>query len=864
MAALMLATPSSQAQTTREHRAVWLSPYLSQGWPNGKFTSESGVETQRNVLSNRLQRFKDQNINVIYFHVRSNCDAVYVSSYEPTSAQIAEGRGGEIVGDPLAMIVEEAHKVGIEVYAWFNPYRYNNNISFGSNPIEYENSHPEWLIKNDRQTTLNPGLEEVTQRICDVITEVVTKYDVDGVVFDDFFYPAGGTTTGESAPDYATYEASKTKLSMADWRRQNVNNMVRRVNQAIKAVKPWMPFGISPAGVANPSTVTSVYNLPPVQGETDWQYNQIYSDPLAWLKGGDIDFISPQIYWTSKFDKLSDWWANAARSFGRHSYPSVDISDFSKGQAEEMIRECGFTREVSGRDRSGFVFFHWGPLINNWENVFGTRKNLADNMALGIWTEKALTPLRPWNNSLKPAMVANVRRDGDNLTWDAVEGMRYTVYAVPEGTEAAFASQREFLDGIAYTNSYAIPREKASGYTFAVAVYDRYGNEYAPLFEGQTAATLPAPSLTYPADASEPGFMFEFAWQSQGVRHIFELADNAEFNASHIIEVAGNTLPVSDLPRLESGRTYYWRVHLSSPNAQHVTSDARSFTASEISFVSPAQDATDQPYDNLEIVWNKAPEGTDYTLTLSDREDMTSPAYTATFHDTDRTVIPARVLFSGHRYYMTVSAVNGKSASTSNITSFTTVEKTDYAAPVFVSPANPGEVVHSNQPLRVAEYSGLRNVEISVSSSASFPTRSTRRYTITDFSGATDPMGECKISSKSLEGGKTYYVRARGGYYTLGSSEIAYTPYAETTFVYSAEAGIGDVSTDSESTAWVDANSVLHFAAGNSLVEVYGLDGRKVFSIPAEGVSADLSALPAGVYLIRVIGACPANIKWVR
>ena len=865
LAALFLATSAfAQTPATREHRAIWLSPYLTSSWPSSKFTDETSVNTQRSILQNRLQKFKDQNVNIIYFHVRAYCDALYKSSYEPTSAQIAAYRGGEIVADPLQMIIDEAHKVGIEVYAWLNPYRYSQNTSYGSNPLEYENAHPDWLIKNSKQTILNPGLEEVKQRIVDIVSEIATNYDVDGIIFDDYFYPQGGTSeSASSAPDYQTYLDSHTSLSIGDWRRQNVNEMVARVYTAIKNIKPWLPFGISPAGIASPAKVTTEYGLPSISG--DWQYNQIYSDPLAWLKQGTIDFISPQVYWPSRFDEVSDWWANAVRKYKRHFYPSVDITDIVTGQTEEYMREALFTREVNGRDNSGFVIFHYANYVNFAEKIYDKRYNFGINFAKGVYTEKALTPIRPWNNDYHFRMTSNVRRNGNTLLWDAVDGCRYTVYAVPAGTEQTFASQREFLDGISYTNSYDIPADKTSGYTFAVAVYDRYGNEYAPLFEGHSANPLPAPVNTFPADGSQPGFMFDFKWQSQGTRHTVELADNPQFdNILASLDVEGCSLPNSAFPKLTTGNTYYWRVSLCSPDATHAVSDPTSFIASEITFTSPADTSTDNPYNNLDIAWTAAAPGTAYTITVATRQDMTGVVYTNTLTDVNHVTIPARVLNSGRTYYMTVSAVNGKASSQSAVNSFTTVNKTDYTTPAFVNPASEGQTIHSNQCISVQPYDGLRSLEIMICADTKFATRSSKKYSFNDFSTSTPELSEVKISSKALVDGKTYYVRTRGTYNTTSGTD-GYTPYVISSFVYSSSAGVDDIAADAPADLYIDADDTLHVPAGTNIVDVYTLTGALVASFPAEGAETlSLSHLPAGQYLITTRATTPRTIKWLH
>lgn len=273
----------------REHRATWMSAYVND-WPSTPITA-GNAETLKKVGLTALDSLQRNNFTTIYYHARVMCDAMYDSKYEPWSSFVSSTRGETPAFDPLAFIVENAHARGLEVYAWLNPYRYLNSESqegWGSagGDKNYENSHPEWLIKwkNGSQTwtILNPALPEVKQRIVDVVADILDKYDVDGIVFDDYFYQNGLPTTYD-ADDYNAYLAEGGTLSQGDWRRENVNDMVRKVNAYIKSTKPWVRFGIGPAGVAaSDADVAAKYGVEPCPG-SDWQYNEIYSDPLAWL-----------------------------------------------------------------------------------------------------------------------------------------------------------------------------------------------------------------------------------------------------------------------------------------------------------------------------------------------------------------------------------------------------------------------------------------------------------------------------------------------------------------------------------------------------------------------------------------------------
>ncbi|MDE6397107.1 MAG: family 10 glycosylhydrolase, partial [Muribaculaceae bacterium] len=375
-----------------------MTPFLNSNWPSSAITA-SNAQSVKNILVKRLEKFKNQNINVIYYHCRAMCDATYESSYEPWSSTVSGKRGQAPAFDPFGYLVEESHKKGIEVYAWINPYRYCSGSKYGEGELNYENSHPDWLISQTKESILNPGLEEVKQRIVDVISEIVTKYDVDGVIFDDYFYTSG-TPMSLDADLYKKYTDGGGKLSQADWRRANINEMVARVNKAIKEIKPWVSFGVGPAGVASPPNVTSEYGLPAAPGGGDWQYSGIYSDPLAWFKQGSIDFMSPQIYWPSRFDALSKWWADAALKYGRHAYPSIDLSAVGTPKVEEVCREIRQTRLVSPADASGLVYFQYATFVNYYEKFDGKSQELGAILGATEYADRALVPLRPWTGSV--------------------------------------------------------------------------------------------------------------------------------------------------------------------------------------------------------------------------------------------------------------------------------------------------------------------------------------------------------------------------------------------------------------------------------------------------------------------------------
>ena len=859
---LVMAAPAANAETqpTREHRGLWLSSFLSSSWPSAPITTSYQTTYQRNYIKKKMLEFKDQNINVIYFHVRANCDAMYRSSYEPWSSKAAGSRGGTPLADPFQILIDEAHAAGIEIYAWLNPYRYSSTSSLygGDNPLNYETSHPDWLVRGADKIYLNPGIPEVTQRIVDIVSEIVTDYDVDGVVYDDYFYPSG-MAADQDSKQYNAYTAAGGTMSLGDWRRSNINDMVKQVSKAIKSIKPYVAFGIGPAGVACPPDVTAKYGLPYVSG--DWQYNSIFSDPLSWLNAGDIDFLSPQIYWPSRFDELSEWYGLVARRFDRHVYPSVTLSDINNVKAAEMIRETYKARKGNTYDTNGMVFFHYAEYVNYTEKYNDVRMSFGELLAQDPFVTKALTPVRTWENVWNPKMVENVALNGTQLTWTEVPGVRYTVYAYPESVgDNGFACQREYLQGISYTNSYIIPSDKISGYKWAVCVYDRYGNEYSAVTVGGTAGAGSKATLTFPVNGENAPEIFSFTWNGDASRYRIEVSDKADM--SHIIalfDVAGNKASSMRLPHLVAGETYYWRVRSLGTNKTDALSDVQSFKGGRIAFTSPADKATGVSATPTLTWTNVGLDDVKYTVNII---DGINTAYTYE-GSTNSVTIPEGVLRTGRTYTATLSTTVEDYTTESESITFTTENRTDYTSPTFTNPAKDGDEIHNNQSLTMQPWSGMASVTVYISTSKTFG-RTAYSVTLRDFETSTKPLGDIKISGKALVDGTTYYCKTRGSYYVDNATKNC-SDSPVMTFVYSATEGVNDITADTTSAAYIDSNATLHTGCGACSVSVYTLTGASAYYGTAD-VDGELSlaSLPTGAYIVRVADSAATAIKWIK
>ena len=855
--ALMTTSVDAQAETTREHRAMWCTPFLNH-WPTAAITS-GNADTHKNILRKRMATYKEQGINVIYYHVRSECDATYKSSYEPWAESVSGKRGTAPAFDPFEFMIQTCHEYGIECYAWINPYRYHTSKdgSHGGGALDYEVTHPEWLMSGKTSNrVLNPAKKEVLERILAVTKEIVTNYDIDGVIFDDYFYPQGGTAENSTAPDWADYQASGTSLSIGDWRRANINNMVGEMNKMIKSVKPYVCFGISPAGKSSPPNVETEYGMPALGG--DFQYNTIYSDPLYWLKHQQLDFVSPQVYWVNEFPKRGEWWIDAAIKFDRHMYISTSPTDYTSDAnagAQAMIDEINMSREFNRQDETGLVYFEYKTFNNYTEKYDGTtRQPLGDILYQYAYHNKALTPLRHWNNVRDPKMTSNVTVSGTTLTWNKVDGMRYTVYAVPTTlSESEFTCQKQYLEQVCYTNSYAIPSDKASGYNWAVCVYDRYGNEYSPLFAGKSVTTAAKPTLTFPVNGEKAPDLFTFAWNGDGTMYRVEMAKDADFTQMvGDAETDEKKVSITALEAtVEAGKTYYWRVISKKPNALDQVSATGSFVASKIAITAPTEAATEVSLTPT-VTWTPI-EGCEFTVEISKASDFEKTVYTATTKNSSVTV-PARTLSSYNDYYVRVTAAKDGITSTSDAVAFKTLEITSFDAPKLARPLSNGVTVFSNEPIEVEPYDGLTSVTIEIATSTAFGRTGKTAYTLSDLEYATKPAGEITISSKKLVDGTTYYVRAQGAYKTAASASKK-TDYSEViSFVYNAGAGVEGVTSD-EAKVYVNSENAVVLADAE-MIEIFNMAGQLVESANVEGLSIfDINHLATGAYVIKVTTA---------
>jgi uncharacterized lipoprotein YddW (UPF0748 family) len=583
----------------REFRAAWIATVWGIDWPQTTGSSASAITTQKKELTDMLDKFQAINMNAVCFQVRSMCDAMYKSSYEPWSGYLTGTRGLDPGWDPLAFLVSECHKRGIECHVWLNPYRFSTGGNWTTDQdVALKNSGTLLSYTSGTTTTtiLNPGLAASRERIVNVCKELVTNYDIDGIIFDDYFYPSG-IPTSSSADDYSLWQSSGTTLSFANWRRANVNQMVKDVFDMVQATKPYVRFGIGPAGVAGTaSTSASAHNVDPCPTGSDWQYSSIFSDPLAWLEQGTIDYISPQLYWktthsTNPFGPLTEWWSYVANHFGRHHYASHSIS-FLTGDGEntttgwaEIAKQISYSRQYNKDNAPGCNFYSAKNISG--PGVSGLGEYLHENM----FQHPALTPCLAWKTKTTYSAPANLKYSAGTLTWTGVDKslVKYSVYAIPSTiTSIADASsstfggiKSDYLLGVTYDPNYTVPAAYQDGYWFAVCVLDGFGNEFeASSINLTQREKAPQTTLISPEEGASMSSDFSFTCTDVSAdTYTLQIASDEAFTSvkysSNKCTTSGaNKVFAFPLSSITNG-TYYWRVVTSKADCNDNASAVR-------------------------------------------------------------------------------------------------------------------------------------------------------------------------------------------------------------------------------------------------------------------------------------------------
>jgi len=393
---ILVGTTFSQNQNPkREFRGAWIATVVNIDWPLNKDTL---VSVQKQNLINQIDSLADAGMNAFFFQIRTECDALYNSNFEPWSYWLTgeQGKAPEPYYDPLQFAIEESHKRGVELHAWFNPYRAVRDTSFYSlDESHVAVQHPEWIISSEKLKMLDPGLPEVRKHILNVMKDVLVNYDIDGIHFDDYFYPYGPKISNEDSLTYLNHSRGITNID--DWRRDNINLLMKQIYEIVKAEKPYVKFGISPFGIVrNEYTGTNGFN----------SYGVIYCDPLNWLENNIVDYITPQVYWEighakADYSKIVPWWSTVTTE--RHLYIGQYSSKMSAPNYEKKKSEIGDQIRLNRSTPNvlGSVYFSAKSITRNWSG-------LADSMKNDWYKNIALPPTMEWIDSIPPVKPENV------------------------------------------------------------------------------------------------------------------------------------------------------------------------------------------------------------------------------------------------------------------------------------------------------------------------------------------------------------------------------------------------------------------------------------------------------------------------
>lgn len=410
-----------QVSHAREFRAAWITSVWNKDWP-----SKAGLSSQQQQAEfiRILEQLQATNFNALILQIRPEGDALYQSSLDPWSNWLTgtQGQAPNPLYDPLAFAIAECHKRNIELHAWFNPYRARTSRNTVNVRPHIAVTNPDVVYEWGTQLWMDPGAKIVQDRTYNVILDVVRRYDVDGIHLDDYFYPY--PIAGQSFPDsktYQTYRNNGGTLSLSDWRRDNVNQLVQRLANGIRATKPHVKFGISPFGIYRPG------QPPQIQGLD--AYEQLYADALKWLQQGWVDYLAPQLYWridppAQSYPVLLNWWASNNPK-QRHLYIGNNIAqlDGKAWELSEIERQIEITRQVTSPEVLGNIFFSMNTLLENREGV-------SDRFRTATYRTPALAPTIPWLTAPTPSIPTGVRPGSSTLSWNpaAAEVRSWTLY----------------------------------------------------------------------------------------------------------------------------------------------------------------------------------------------------------------------------------------------------------------------------------------------------------------------------------------------------------------------------------------------------------------------------------------------------
>lgn len=459
----------------REFRGAWMHTVHQ-----GQYAKQSTAENQA-YLKEQLDLLQQAGCNAVVWQIRPSADALYPSELEPWS-RFLSGEAGVApspMWDPLQFMIDECHARGMELHAWLNPYRVttSKDEKLADNHIYHK--YPERFLTYDNKLYFDPALPENREFIIDVVKDIITRYDVDAIHMDDYFYPY--PLKDVDFPDDASYAKYGNGMVRGDWRRQNVDMLIEGLHNMIAENKPWVRFGISPFGIWRNK------KSDPRGSETNGleNYDGLYADVLLWTEKGWVDYMVPQLYWelehkVASYLILTDWWDKNAN--GRHMYigqsvnKTMDLADLAPYTDGSQLRhKVDLTRACDNIQGNC-----WWPGYS----VTANYKGVADSLATDVQSTIALVPSYPWIHSIAPLAVEGLTYADGKLTWNAttIEGkvsdvVKYVVYRL-ENNDVANINYAKNIVAVVYGNECVLPAEDKTGY-YVVTALDRVNNESA-------------------------------------------------------------------------------------------------------------------------------------------------------------------------------------------------------------------------------------------------------------------------------------------------------------------------------------------------------------------------------------------------
>lgn len=461
----------------REFRGAWIQTVHQPEY------ARMTVKEMKQDFIRKLNYLQQCGINAIVFQVRPEADAFYKSDIEPYSRFFTgkQGRAPEGNFDPMAFLIHECRKRNMEFHAWLNPYRVSTSgtTALANNHIYYQ--HPEWFVTYNKMILFDPGLPQSREFICRVVRDIVTRYDVDAIHMDDYFYPY--PVAGIAFPDDNSfrkygitngYKASERN----DWRRENVNTLIRELKRTILLTKPWVRFGISPFGIYR-----NKKNTPDGSGSNTnglQNYDDLYADVTKWVKEGWIDYNIPQIYWeighnAADYNTLANWWNENAN--GGHLYIGQDVARTMK--AADLTKKMRLERRLP--NVSGHCFWPANEIL--WNN-----KGITDSLKRNYHRHPALIPAYTHLHNRAPKEVKKLKTawtaDGYKLSWQAEQNATnpelaqyFVVYRFAANEKPDLSNPAKIVE-ITRNTTYILPYKAGKiKYTYIVTAVDRFHNE---------------------------------------------------------------------------------------------------------------------------------------------------------------------------------------------------------------------------------------------------------------------------------------------------------------------------------------------------------------------------------------------------